>query len=140
MRIIVTRIGIVLSLVLGLLGTPLAAQADTINDLSERLMQAMRDTEEQDYDSNAADRVDQIKREFDNKISEIAKKEGSKARAALKKAIIAWMAYQKAMGKAVKASHSESGGDDGAVAVSHFNAMTSQELLKILDQFFPKHQ
>lgn len=132
-----TKTGITLSLMLGLSGVPLAAQADEVNDQIERLMQAMQATDQQEHDINAR-QTSQINRALSNRVAEIVRVEGPQARAALKKAIAAWMAYQKAMSDTVEISYEEGGGQGGGSAASHCDVMTAEGLLKVLNQFFSR--
>lgn len=137
MRLIMTKTGITLSLMLGLSAVPFAAQADEVNDQIERFMQAMQATDQQEHDINAR-QTSQISRALSNRVAEIIRIEGPQARAALKKAIAAWMAYQKAMSDAVEISYEEGGGQGGGSAASHCDIMTAEGLLKVLNQFFSR--
>ncbi len=138
MRLIMTKTGITLSLMLGLSGVPFAAQADEVNDQIERFMQAMQATDQQEHDDINARQMSQINRALSNRVAEIIRIEGPQARAALKKAIAAWMAYQKAISDTVEISYEEGGGQGGGSAASHCDVMTAEGLLKVLNQFFSR--
>lgn len=123
--------------VLGLLGAPLAAQAETDDAQVNQLMQSMQAAAQQDQEDSSIKSAE-LNLQLNKRVVAITRNEGPQSKAAFQKAIRAWMAYQQAMGDAVEISYTEAGGHGGAAAAVHCNIMAAQDLLKVLDQFYGK--
>ncbi|WP_272915732.1 hypothetical protein [Aristophania vespae] len=126
-------------LALGLVTAPLSASAQS-NDKQadeECLVQAIKKQDRQDR-AESNQKSEQLNLELNKKVIEIFKSSDPKTKAAFKKALLAWVAYEKAMGQAVEISYTEGGGNGGEKAATHCNLTTGEDFLKILNQFFAK--
>lgn len=124
-------------LALGFVLSPFTASAQTHQAQAGHLSQAEKTAKQKD-DATLIAKSEQQNDEFNKRLSEIFKTSDPETKAAFKKALIAWMAYQRATGHAVITSYSEAGSPGGVSAASHCNIMTGGDFLKLLDQFFPK--
>lgn len=110
--------------------------AETDDAQAERLMKAMQATAQQDQEDSSI-KIAELNLEFNRKVVAITRNSvGPQSRDAFKRAVEAWMAYQKAMSEAVEISYTEGGGHGGAAAATHCNIMTGEDFLKTLKQFF----
>ncbi|MXV44430.1 hypothetical protein GS501_05125 [Saccharibacter sp. 17.LH.SD] len=114
---------------------PLSAKAQSDNDQTEALLRAMQATANQD-EAESTKKSAQLNKAVNEKITGILKfYKGPQTRAAFKKALHAWLVYQKAMGEAVEISFAEGGGHGGPAAATHCNLMTEEDFLKTLNEF-----
>lgn len=121
------------AVMLGLSCVPFTAHAETNDAQAERLMQATAQQEQEDDSIKIAE----LNLEFNKRVVAITRNSvGPQSRDAFRRAVQAWMAYQKAMSEAVEISYTEGGGHGGAAAATHCNIMTSEDFLKTLKQFF----
>lgn len=124
------------AVMLGLSCVPFIAHAETDDARIEHLMQAMQATAQQDQEDSSI-KIADLNLEFNRKVVAITRNSiGPQSRDAFRRAVQAWMAYQKAMSEAVEISYTEGGGHGGAAAATHCNIMTGEDFLKTLKQFF----
>lgn len=124
------------AVMLGLSCVPFITHAETDDAQAERLMQAMQATAQQEQEDDSI-KIAELNLEFNKRVVAITRNSvGPQSRDAFRRAVQAWMAYQKAMSEAVEISYTEGGGHGGAAAATHCNIMTSEDFLKTLKQFF----